>query len=53
MAQPGLHSTTYMVRRKAAKRGAKRKRKKNTMAGGVCATGILGLVSEEKVDQPE
>ena len=24
MAQPGLHSTMYMVRRKAANRGAKR-----------------------------
>ena len=28
----------YAVRRKAAKSGAKRKRKKNTMAGGACAT---------------
>ena len=38
MAQPGLHSATYMVRRKAAKSGIKRKRKKNTMSGGACAT---------------
>ena len=38
MAQPGLHSATYMVKRKAAKRGMKRKRKKNTMADRVCAT---------------
>ena len=37
-AQPGLHSATSTVRRKAAKSGAKRKRKKNTMAGGACAT---------------
>ena len=39
MAQPGLHSAMYMVRRKAAKSGAKRKRKKNTMVGEACATG--------------
>ena len=38
MAQPGLHSATYMVRRKVGKSGAKRKRKKNTMAGRACAT---------------
>ena len=41
MAQPGLHSMTKMVRRKVAKSGAKRKRKKNTLAGRVCATHTI------------
>ena len=38
MAQPGLHSMMMAISMKDKKMGRKRKRKKSTMAGGVCAT---------------
>ena len=41
MAQPGLHSTTTAVSMKAKDKGKNRKRKKSTMVGGACATGVV------------
>ena len=38
MAQPGLHSMATAVSTKVKVKGKHRKRKKNTMAGGACAT---------------
>ena len=38
MAQPGLNSTATAVSTKAKVKGRNKKRKKSTMAGGVCTT---------------
>ena len=50
MAQPGLHRAMYIVRRAVAKRGARRKRKKNTMVGGACATAPTSFSPFSLVD---
>ena len=42
MAQPGLHSMVMAISMKVKKRGKKRKWKKSTMAGRVCATRAVG-----------
>ena len=48
-AQPGLYSTATAVSTKAKVRGRNKKRKKNTMAGGACATVTImfGLGRDE------
>ena len=49
-AQPGLHSMATAVSTNAKVNGRNKKRKKNTMAGGACATGMAQEESEAVTD---
>ena len=47
MAQPSLYRTAMAISTKAKRKGKNRKRKKNTMAGGACATAFSLEVCED------